>query len=267
MPDQHAAAAKLTGWELPSDWLDAEGRDNDELGGKIVASIDAGRPVVAYPPIWNMGVVYGYEDGGRTLLVDDYMEDAKPSRLPVEKLGPLHVYLGEHTEPPPLRDALLEALQTAVRDWRRERHQGGLEEREYWYGDAALAAWIADLRGFGALSDEAQKGLHGIDGWNYTSLHDARKAAVQFLKDWATVLDGESRAALGRAGALYEEEVKLLEPLVPEKRKMPDVADWSEEAREREVEILAQARSLEAQAIGEIEKALAAEGVEAAGGE
>jgi hypothetical protein len=256
MPDEQAAAAKLTGWKLPTEWLDAESRDNDALGQRIVAEIGAGRPVMAYPPVWNMGLIYGYEDGGRALLVDDYMADEKPSRLSIDQFGPLFTFLGGHTKAPPAKKALNEALQTAVRNWHRERHHGGLEDREYWYGDAAFSAWIGDLRDYDSFDDETRKALFEIDPWNYTTLHDARKAAVSFLKDWGVVLEGDARTAAERAAELYESETKVLEPLLEEKRADAEVQDWSADSRQKEIEILTEARQIEAKAIGQLEKAL-----------
>ena len=260
MPDEGAAAAKQTGWQLPSHWLDADSRDNDALRERIVAEINAGRPVLAYPPVWNVGLVYGYEEDGQTLLVDDYMEDEKPSRLSVEQLGALFTYLGEHKKPPPPRKALRDALDTAVRNWQRERHDGGIERREYWYGDAAFAAWIEDLRGYDSFDEETRKAMFGIDPFNYTSLYDARKAAVSFLRDWGVVVRGEAREALNRAAELYEQETKVLEPLLQEKRADPEVQDWSADSRQKEIDVLTQAREVEAKAIAELEAALASLG-------
>lgn len=256
MPDEQAALAKLTGWRLPTDWIDAKGRDNEKLRKKLVASIDAGRAVLAYPPAWNMGVVYGYEDGGKVLLVRDYDQGEEDYRLPVEQLGPMHVYLGDPVQPPALRDCLREALQMGVQNWRRQKHDGGLKDREYWYGDAAFAAWIGDLRSFGKLDAKAQDALRGLDGWNYVSLHDARRAAVQFLKDWARIMDGEARKALERAAELYDKEAEALKGLVEDKDKPAKQRDGSQAAREKEIAVLREARKLDAAAIAEIEKAL-----------
>lgn len=260
MPDEQAAVAKLTGWKLPTEWLDTESRDNNALRERIVAEIDAGRPVMAYPPVWNMGLIYGYKDDGKTLLVDDYMADEKPSRLSIDDLGPLFTFLGDNRKAPPAKRALKEALHTAVRNWKRERHDGGIGGREYWYGDAAFAAWIADLRNHDSFDEETKKAMFGIDPWNYTTLYDARKAAVGFLKDWGVVLAGDAHEALNRAAELYERETKTLEPLLQEKRADAELQDWSSASRQQEIDILTQARETESKAIAEIEKALASLG-------
>jgi len=254
MPDEQVALAKLTGWQSPTEWLDVEGRDNESLRKKIVASIDAGKPVAAYPEHWDMALIYGYEDEGRILLINDYMNEEFPSLLPVERLVGLFTYIGDYGEPPSLKDGLREALQIAVSNWKRERHHGGLQDREYWYGDAAFGAWIDDLQKYDEYSDEIKKSMRGIDPWNYQSLMDARKAAIGFLKDWSIVLNAGSRQALENAAKIYEEEIKILESLAQDKRS--DGENWLGEARAQEIDVLMKAREFESRAIGEMEKAI-----------
>jgi hypothetical protein len=162
----------------------------------------------------------------------------------------MQIWLGEYTTPPKLHDAFVVALKTAVTSWRRGKHDGGLDGREYWYGDAAFGAWIGDLRKYDALGENARKGLEGIHPWNYTSLVDARRAAVAFLKEWGTLLDGEPREAVDRARERYEQEVKALEPFEPRE------PDWATAARGLTIEALTEARKLESQAMAELEKAL-----------
>ena len=120
MPDEEALVRRLMGVGLATEWIEPEGRDNEALRARIVAAVDGGKPVLAYSPGLDMGVVYGYENGGGTLLVSDYATDEFPARLPVAKLGPVQVYLGDGERPPSLRDTCLEALKVAVRNWRRD---------------------------------------------------------------------------------------------------------------------------------------------------
>ncbi|MBD3182845.1 hypothetical protein GF312_11180 [Candidatus Poribacteria bacterium] len=253
MPDEQKNLIELTGWSLPTEWLDADGRDNEKLRKKIVASIDAGKPVVAYPEHWNMALIYGYEDNGKILLISDYMKDEHPAKLPVEKLVGLQTYLGDHNNPHSYQDVLLKAMQNAVKNWKREKHNGGIEGREYWYGEAAFSAWINDLKEFDNLAEESQQGLDGINWWNYTSLYDARISAVKFLRSWSNVLGGEKREALKRAVKIYEYEVKVLEALLDDKWNSGEEQSRSEEVRLQEIRILKEALKLESKAISEIE--------------
>jgi hypothetical protein len=256
MPDEQALAARQTGWSLPTEWLPATKRDNNKFRKRIVASIDAGKPVVAYPPIWNMALIYGYDDGGKTLLINSYDADDFPLRLPAQKLGPLVTFLGEYGKPPSMAAAMRRALQTAVRNWKRTKHHGGLEDRGYWYGRAAFEAWIRDLRNYEKLPAKSQKGLRGIDTWNYLALFDARQTAEKFLKDWAVVMPDKAQPHLAKAAACYKKECELLKPLAEERNRPDSKGDYSRKARAREIQALTEAAKLEAQAIAAIEKAL-----------
>jgi len=258
MPDEIALARQLTGWELRTEWLEQDGRDSEALQASRVADIDAGRPVLVYPPGWNVGIAHGYEDGGRTLLVGTWESGGTPVRLSVEELGPLIVHLGEHRQPPSLLASLLEALRAAVTNWHRERHHGGLPGREYWYGDAALGAWLGDLQGFEGISAETRRQLFDLDAWNLLSLVDARTAAVSLLGDYAQLVDGEARAALTEAAGLYRQETELLQPILDGREGAGRSADtWTAEERSAEVVALSEARALEATAVAAIERALA----------
>jgi hypothetical protein len=272
MPDEQALLAAQTGWSLPTQWLEPEGRDNEALAARIAAQIDAGRGVLTYPGTYNVGLVYGYRDGGRTVVVNDYMDRRQPvltgmdasksMDVPVEKLGPLFTYLGAQSDPPHPRDALRKAFEIAVGNWRREKHDGGINGREYLYGETALKAWIADLGSFSDLSAEDQQSLSALDPWVYTQMWDARQAAVSFLSDWSCLTDGAVRDAVTRAAGLYEQEVDALQPLLAEKREAVatphDVAAWSANDREAEIAALNEALELERGAVAELEEALEA---------
>jgi len=262
MPDEIHALSKLTGCELQGEYDESAGRDNEHLRRKAVAAIDAGRPVVTYPTGWDMAVACGYEDNARMVLVKDYTGGDNPSAIPVGKLGALQIYLSHYAEPPSLRECLVEALRTAVCNWHRTRHDGGVQGSEYWYGAAALQAWIRDLADADHYPAETKKALFGLAPWNYAALYDARKAAMPFLRDWSLAVDGGAREALQRAAGLYEKEVKVLEPVLAE-RKAGEVhggetmEEWFAKGRVREAEALTQALQLESSAMAEIERALA----------
>jgi len=257
MPDEHDAVTRLIGWKLQTEWVDVKGRDVEKLRKRIVAAIDAGRPVLTYPETMDMGVVYGYADGGRTVLVRDYEAGEGEKQLAIEKLGPMQTYLGGCKEVPPIRFCLRQALETAVRNWKLACHDGGLEGREYWYGEAALGAWIDDLHGYDKLSEEARGGLRGLHGWNLSSLADARRAAVQFLIDWSQLADGKAAEAMRRAAELYGKEAEALGPVVQSGSSGAKRPAWPRQARAKAADALREAKRLEARAIAELEKAAA----------
>jgi hypothetical protein len=257
LPDEYQALERLTGWQLPTDVQFGVGNpDTDAIRAKVVASINAGKPVVAYASSYDMAVIYGYEDGGETLLVRDYSQSDDPFRLPAAEIGPMQTYLGTFQDPPPPRDVLIGALQMTTLNWWRRTHDGGIAGREYWYGDAALKAWMRDLERYDALDAETKVSLLRLDGWVLALLCDARRAAVTFLRAHATAVEEQARQALERAADAYEHEVEMIGTVLTLKQGIEATADWSEEVRRKEVEVLGEVYQFESQAIASIELAL-----------
>jgi hypothetical protein len=227
----------------------------EQLTADFVASINLGRPALAYEPRLNMAVVFGYQDGGKVLLLRDYSQPDRPLELAPSELGFLVLFLGEHAEGMPPRDALLASLRIAVRNWRRERFAEG--PGAYWYGEAALNRWRADVAEADSFSDEDKAHLCFVSRWNYTTMHDARLAAVTFLRENADLLPAGARPALDQAAQLYQQEAEFLGSALANRDAFTtSVQDWSRQMRQREQEILSQAREIEASAISIIETAL-----------
>lgn len=261
MPEEIAAIQKATGWQLRVvNTSDEDGPQMDRLAADIAAAIDAGRPVLVYPPDLNMAVAYGYEDGGKTLLLRDYMKGETPNVLPTAELGFVVIFLGDRSEPLSRHAALIKALKIAVRNWRRGHTDA--EKGKYNYGDAALAAWATDIAYADSLTDEQRESLFFVSWWNYSSMADARGVAVAFLRESTSILDGEAREALKRAAALYDQEGEMFGGVFGEQDAFlgpwsdKSSQDWSADVQAREREILAAAAKTEAAAITEIEEAL-----------
>ena len=259
-PEEIEAIQKATGWRLRCEVeLDKTELDMGKYRGDIVASIDAGFPVLAYEPKLNMDVIYGYRNGGETLILEDYFSE-KPLELAPEGLGPFVVILEEHGTGMSEEEAIRAGLEIAVANWDREPMPSA--KGRYHYGTGALEAWANDLGEVSTLSAEERNNLHFVSWWNYTSLFDARIAAVAFLGRAAEVLEGSASEALNRASACIEEEIDVLRVSFTEKiafhgpwsGKGTDA--WTEETREREREILRRAEEAEEKAMGELRKAL-----------
>lgn len=262
-PEEIAAIQKATGWQFRDEVL--LGEDNPQMerfAPDIVASLDAGKPVLACEEKLNMDVVYGCEDSGKTLLLRDYFKGESPLTLPASQLGPFLIFLRDHVEPLSSLAALAEALNIAARNWRRKPLSA--ERGKYRYGDAALSAWIEDLGQVDELTEKERELLFFVSWWNFDSLYDARVAAVSFLQESAAILKGESHEALKRAAALYQQEVNLLGSVFTEKNAFlgpwseKSIKDWSADVQQSERGILAKARKIEMTAIAEMEKAVTA---------
>jgi hypothetical protein len=256
MDEEILAVEKTTGWPLRVHFLEADDAANvQQATAGIVDSINGGRAVLAYEPQLNMGVVYGYKQGGRMLLLRDYSGGEEPLRLPPSRLGFLILFIGGRKEAMSPRGAVIASLKTTVHNWRRVRGRAG--PGEYWYGKAAFEHWVADIGEAAHFSDEERTSLCGVSAWNVRTLRDARKAAVTSLMESAEVLAGEVGKALCRAANLYAEEVNLLDTAPKE----PDVfggspEKWTADVRCREREVLGRAIKIEEKALAEAEQAL-----------
>jgi RNA polymerase sigma-70 factor (ECF subfamily) len=258
MPEEIEAVSKATGWPLQVEHVGAEdAAGRERVRAQMVASINAGRPVLAYDPRLNMDVVFGYEDGGKTLLLRDYFQPDAPLKLAPSELGFLTLFLGDYTPTMSAREALLQALAIAARNWRRVKFSEG--PGEYWYGEAALDRWIADLEEADQFTPEQRSHLCFVSWWSYVSMHDARQAAAVFLRENAPLLSPEAQPALTRAADLYQKEADLLLTAFTNRDAFIDKPDnWPAEMRQRERDILAQAREIEEAAVSHLEQALGA---------
>ena len=246
-PEEIEAARKATGWELRLEIRrDETGefrKGVEEFVPDIVASINEGKPVLSYGPVLNMCVIHGYEDGGETLLVHDY---GQPEDTVPMKLADMHcfvMFLGAHSDPLPPGDGLKRALQTAVRNWRREPdpHPKG----HYLFGEGALRGWADDIGLYDELTDEQRGNLFSVSSWCFCSMADARVAAVKFLRG----------NGLDAPADLYQQEVDLFSSVFEAKNAFlgpcsgKSAAEWSADVRQREREILTRAREIEATAV------------------
>jgi len=202
-----------------------------------------------------MDVVYGYERGGRLLLLRDYFKPDTPLRLPPSKLGFLILFIGDRLEAMSPRDAAVESLEIAARNWRRERGHAG--PGDYWYGQAAFAQWKADLAEVDDLSADDQRLLGRVSSFNFATIHDARKTAVAYLTKSAEGFAAEEGEPLSRAAAIYADEVKLFDAAAAEPHVFGGGGEgWTPDVRRRETETLTRAIELEEDAISEIERVL-----------
>jgi hypothetical protein len=259
------AVRKATGWELASPIEGRENRDPERLRAAVVAAIDSGQAVVSYGDQRDLGVIHGYEDGGKTLLAYDYYHQGETVRLAPDKVvDPGILVPGKRGEALSPKAALLAALSLAVKNWSRAPEGAG--ERRYWYGASALDRWADDLAKAGDLSDVDRKKLFDASWWTLDCLNDARLAGATYVRQNAQLLGPEARAALDRAAGLLDQEVQATAVTFVRKDVFlgpwtgKTVADWTPEVRRNEVLILEKSRRIEARVIEGFREALKAEG-------
>ena len=229
----------------------------EKQAAEIVASINAGKPVVGYDDCWDVSLAYGYEDGGKTFVWRNYYKGDQPNIVPAEKLVGWRMFLDQWTPPPSRLASLKEALRTAGELWRREHGDGGVAGRDYWYGQAALSAWVRDLDLAATLDEKKRQEIFHPSQFCYSTLLDARAAAAAFLREHAPLLEGQARAALERAADLYAQQRSHMISHEPPWSKKP-FAEWFVETRPRMRQLLTDALRIETDAIAQIDAAVAA---------
>jgi hypothetical protein len=267
-------AIKKTGWQLEQ--FMENGWDTPLMQGvipNIVASIDAGRPVLVVDKNLDSAVVYGYAD--KEVLVRTYYGPVV--RCTVFGLGQspsLAIFLTEYEEPPPFPEIFKDSLKEAVTSWHQEK--ADIFPSAYLTsGKTALKAWISFLANFEELTTkEESRKLLGHHIWNYQHLYEARKAAGTFLLKNARVLPGHK--ALLRASTYYEKEVQLLATVFNSGDAFSEkmnilrraffngewgtipIDAWTPHVRQRMKHIMEQALTLEESAIDLIESVVSA---------
>jgi len=249
-------------------------RDTEEKKRRTVAALDGGHCPTAYIK-GDTGVIYGYDDDGDTVLVRcfDLGEGFHSVRFEdvTDGLGPF--FLEAERQPLPPRDALIRGLLMGLVNWRRGQQPGEhwqpWREEGRWescFGDAAYEAWIADLRASVELAEDAQKSLYRCHSFTSYTLFDARLGGGRFLSANADSLGEASREHLHAAAGLYEKLGQSIRDLREQEEAFfgwaapdasDDVAAWTPEVRQREIEVLTEAHKLDAAAIAEIDRALA----------
>lgn len=264
LPDEYNAIERTTGWSFPGDvQFGQKNPDRGAITRRVVASIDAGLPVMAYNDYLDMAVIYGYEQAGQVLWWNEYYRRGLPHKMPAEQVGPLQSYIGPKRPGMTAVEQLRASLQLAVLNWRRGTHDGGIPGRMYHYGQAAYDLWIDILQHLDRVDPkELPRMMHGnciILSW----LIDARRAGARFLQDRVEILNGTAseqlRQAAERCGQLanHLDQVRTDQQLFRYPIAEAGPETWTAERRGKEIELLREARQQDTAIIRQLEGVLA----------
>ena len=251
-PEIFSAIEKSTGWSIKNGIGGritnyTEQLNMETLVPEIVCAVDAGMPVLAYPPHWNMAVIYGYENIGERILLRDYFKGNEEYVLKASELVPFLLFLEDKGNSSTRKDALLNALKIAVHNWKRDPLYTSYNMGYYHYGVTGFQKWEEHIRKQIAGTD-----VKGGIGFAHSSLMafllDARASAVVFLRENCKLLNNDGKENLEHAAKLYEQETHLISS-----------KKWHKESPEEFCKFLAKAASLETEAIELIKKTLDAE--------
>ncbi|MBI1885400.1 MAG: hypothetical protein HYS09_03675 [Chloroflexi bacterium] len=170
-------------------------------------SIDRSLPVIASDLfIAEFGVVFGYDDREKVLLVDTVASEQVGRRLPYdswpssEGLGRAYVLLPSRKAQPPDPEAERQALRFAV--VHAERGEGGDGGERHVHGLKAYERWAEALEGEGPLS------AYG-NAYQGQVVQSARRYGAEFLRALAPTHPAAAEA-LSTAAAAYDKAVLAL---------------------------------------------------------
>jgi len=257
------ATAAATGWTLDGvcHWGDPNVKGS---APRIVQSLRAGAPVLCYDGHMNVAVIHGCSEDGSQMLVGDYENGDTPQWRSTDDIKCMLIMLGSHTPQLSPREALRAGLRKAIANWDREPEPAPELPRRYLYGAAALRQWADDVRAKDSFTEDERGGLFFVSWWCFTSLADARQAAVEFLTYAAEEQHCEAALALKDAAALYGEEAGHLSKVFQNKDAFlgpwtgKSVTDWTAEIAHREADVLECAREVETKAVEALRRAEAA---------
>ena len=282
---------KHSGWQLKMIYAEGpNGWDKPNMQQaipEIIASIDAGKPVIIEDKYINASVLYGYINQGERFLVNTYIEG--PTEVEAADLSrfphALAFLLKGYVKPPPFPEVFRDILNNAA-TWWHEKHEpntcGGPDMRG---GKAALEAWGRFYASIDELAPKYRGGKERLlynSLFNYQTLYENRRAAANFLSKHAGRFS-QAKEAIRRAARLYEKEAEVLgSALDPEDdfwrpmsvlrniflsyaretrewqaaRSIDRTDSWTAEVQERERQIMKEALKLEESAISQLEEAL-----------
>ena len=241
MSDEEHGITRCSGWGLQTEHQFGQPNpDRQAIRRKLTASIDSGLPILAYGICMDMSVIYGYEDDSHTLWLTDYHAKGQmPYKLPLDKLGPMQMYLVRSRPSLTPAGQLRSALELAVRNWNIGQHDDGMTGRDYRYGPLAYDGWLEAIRNFDRLSSDQIKQLHYTHHFVWTQLTDARRAAAEFLNDRLDLVNGQALESLQNAIRYCSAEAKrLYHAFDHDKLFTGPLADWTADKRLQECEIV-----------------------------
>lgn len=264
-PEDVASLERVTGWRM--DWVACGSGNEGWLASRVGQSVESGLGVLGRFGDWTMGLVYGYEDDGRTLLVRDYWRGAGLHRVGICNARCLVFLKGAEAALSPT-EALVNGLSIAADNWRRSGIPGdktrpgrSAGRMTYWYSQSAYQRWIADLAEADGLEEEARASLFRVNTWTCHRLYDSHLWTGRFLATEADRIGGVAAGHLRNAAELYERgRLLIIESLGRDAFFLAVGANatgvWTSAVRQREQQILGQLVQWDAEAAGCLEKAL-----------
>jgi hypothetical protein len=223
-----------------------------ESRSAVKASIDAGIPVISVAE--EDGLIIGYQKEGQEWLVLNPMHDG--GHTPCVETGlPWCVAIADGRQPNILspRETAIAAMKQAMAMWE------GDSER-YYVGQKAWQEWITRIDSITQHPETAGDSQHA-NAWMYDSLIAYRRTAANYLRKHAQHFGPSPAQHMRHSADLYD---KLTNQILTDSTHSANAVapysskdhPWTKEQRDDQVRRMREAMAIEAQALGELRKAL-----------
>lgn len=229
----------------------------------VMESIDRGVPVQYGSE--EDGLIVGYQKGGEEwLCLHPYSKGGKTVFVNTKWPWGLAIFTERKTKTPSQKELAAQALRQAVA--MAEAKECGI----YYVGFAAWEDWIQKIPALDSADDKIRRETMQGNSWIYFNLVKGREAAAVYLRSIAPQFGPEAADHLRKAADLWQrmaDEVLTSKDVKPE-QVAPGPWDlktgqtWRLETRADQVRRLKAALPMEREAIGEVAKALEAEGLD-----
>lgn len=230
-------AAKCINLKLNPMFADKEGNNKDQMKQTIKAAINKKMPVIAIDLIelaeW--GLIVGYQKNVEDLIVRTYFDKREGYNI-AEKFPWIIMTISKEKGKIDDYDNFKNSLKIAQGLYETEKYE------KYYSGTSAIEYWIKRLRedDFDSLGDEQFDHVMHTNAWIFERLADDRKFCAKYLKSFANQFP-KIKNKIEKLASIYEAENLLmtesgkatLYPMQMTKRE-----DWTNEMKQKEIEIL-----------------------------
>jgi hypothetical protein len=246
--DCGTVAAQNLNLSLQTVLLAKEGKNRDQIWQKIFESIDEKMPVIAIDliEVAEWGLIVGYQKQGGELIVRDYFSRRDGYDI-AEKFPWIVMTVKKGSGKIDEKRNFKNSLTIAQELYETEKYDA------YYSGTAAIEHWIERLKedNFGTMEDKKFDDVMLANAWIYQRLAEDRKFAAEYLKSFASTFPNV-KDKISELAVLYETAHKLMAEsgsVVLYPSQMTTRGDWTDEMKQKEIEVLTEVLEKEREAL------------------
>ena len=232
---------KFDVYHLTTEFMDENMKESaiseEEIRKILMKSIDYGWPIIAIDlidiPEW--GIVTGYQKDGKKFFCRTYFDKTK--EYEIARKIPWAIFVITDKQETDITPQYKNSLLFAKELYKTEKFEN------YFSGLKAIQEWIKDLKGekyFKEINDTQFEETNLANWWIYYSLFIARQNAKNYLTKNINKFDVDV-ALITELSEFYAKEVEILKngfQYVPSTEEVEKRADWNDEMRKSQCEVL-----------------------------